>query len=73
MKYLHYFNLNLAFEVLMENLELERLYNPDGRIIVESKEVFSYRLHTHSYYEMILYEPFDGCRSEEHTSELQSQ
>ena len=45
----------------MENLELERLYNPDGRIIVESKEVFSYRLHTHSYYEMILYEPFDGC------------
>lgn len=57
---MHYFNLNLAFEVLMENLELERLYNPDGRIIVESKEVFSYRLHTHSYYEMILYEPFDG-------------
>ena len=44
----------------MENLDLERLYNPDGRIIVESKEVFSYRLHTHSYYEMILYEPFDG-------------
>lgn len=44
----------------MKKLELEKFYNTSGHIMVESKTVFDYPLHTHSYYEMILYEPFDG-------------
>ncbi len=44
----------------MENLALKKFYNVGGHITVESKNVFDYPLHTHSYYEMILYEPFDG-------------
>lgn len=44
----------------MKNLRLEKFDNISGDIMVESQSVFSYKLHTHTYYEMILYEPFDG-------------
>jgi AraC-like DNA-binding protein len=42
------------------NLSPERIDNLHGGISVESRTVFSYPLHTHTYCEMILYEPFDG-------------
>ena len=38
----------------------EKLSNLGGGITVESRKVFSYPLHTHTYCEMILYEAFDG-------------
>lgn len=38
----------------------ERTFLGDSGISIESKEIFSYHTHTHSYYEMTLYEPFDG-------------
>lgn len=39
---------------------MEKLCNVHGDILVESSSVFSYGIHMHTYYEMTLYEPFDG-------------
>ena len=44
----------------MEKHSIEKLVNPRGEIMAESKNVHSYKLHMHMYYEMTLYEPFDG-------------
>lgn len=40
--------------------EVKRLQLDIGGVSVESRQVFSYPLHTHAYYEMLLYEPFEG-------------
>ncbi len=39
---------------------MEKLDIIHGNITVESKTVFSFGIHTHSYYELTLYEPFPG-------------
>ncbi len=44
----------------MKAEHLPRLAPPSNDIFVESKTVFSFGLHTHTYYEMTLYEPFRG-------------
>ena len=37
-----------------------KLENKDWNVVAESKNVFSYRIHMHSYYEMTLYQKFNG-------------
>lgn len=44
----------------MEHANIVKFQNLCGDIIVESRSVFSYKIHTHTYYEMTLYEPFEG-------------
>ena len=41
--------------------EIEIIRSGKKDITVSSNKVFSYPIHTHSYYEMTLYMPFDGC------------
>ena len=46
----------------MREYGIEKL-EKGGGIGIESRTVFSYRIHMHSYYEMTLYAPFDGTIS----------
>lgn len=39
---------------------MKKFQNSYGNILTESNTVFSYNIHTHTYFEMILYEPFHG-------------
>ena len=39
---------------------MEKLQNVCGDILVQTNSVFTYNVHMHTYYEMTLYEPFDG-------------
>lgn len=39
---------------------MEKLYNLSGDIQTETKHVYPYKIHMHTYYEMIFYEPFEG-------------
>lgn len=39
---------------------MKKLYKLEDDISVESKNVFQYEIHMHTYYELTLYEPFDG-------------
>lgn len=39
---------------------MEKLHKTQGEISVDSDSVFKYDIHMHTYYEMTLYEPFDG-------------
>ena len=45
----------------MEQYEILRLSTDSGKIAASTDFVYSYRMHAHTYYEMTLYEPFDGC------------
>lgn len=44
-----------------ETGEAERIVLPTGEIRVSGGDVFGFPTHTHSYFEMTLYRPFDGC------------
>ena len=44
----------------MDERTILKFQNAKGGVIAEKKEIFSFGLHTHTYYEMILYEPFRG-------------
>ena len=44
----------------MDERTILKFQNTAGGIIAERKKTFSFGLHTHTYYEMIYYEPFDG-------------
>ncbi len=44
----------------MDEYKIKTLHKAGADITVESAGVYSYPIHTHSYYEMTLYEPFDG-------------
>ena len=44
----------------MDERTILKFRNANGSVIAEKKELFSFGLHTHTYYEMIFYEPFDG-------------
>lgn len=55
---MQYFNHYIAFFNMVN--DMLKLENNDGNITAESKSVFSYRMHMHSYYEMTLYRKFDG-------------
>lgn len=44
----------------MEEYKIPKIHKTDYDITVESDAVFSYHTHMHSYYEMTLYEPFQG-------------
>lgn len=43
-----------------EYIGAERFGIPLGEILAETGDVFDFRTHTHSYYEMTLYRPFNG-------------
>ena len=45
----------------MEQYEILRLSSDNGKIEASTDFVYAYRMHAHTYYEMTLYEPFDGC------------
>ena len=45
----------------MDERTILRFQNDNGGVIAERKVVFSFGLHTHTYYEMIFYESFDGA------------
>lgn len=44
----------------MDDRTILKFQNAGGAVIAEKKNIFSFGLHTHTYYEMIYYEPFDG-------------
>ena len=44
----------------MDEYKFKTLHKVGADITVEYAEVYNYPIHTHSYYEMTLYEPFDG-------------
>ena len=44
----------------MDDRTILKFQNTGGGVIAEKKNIFSFGLHTHTYYEMIYYEPFDG-------------
>lgn len=44
----------------MNNNKIPILHKTDTNITTESGKVLNYHIHIHSYWEMLLYEPFDG-------------
>ncbi len=44
----------------MDKIRIEKLGNIEGNITAVTSTIRSYHEHTHAYYEMTLYEPFDG-------------
>ena len=44
----------------MENYKIPKIHNEGSDITVETNHVFSFHTHTHSFFEMTLYEPFNG-------------
>ena len=46
-----------------EKTAIERISISPGKLSVQTDTVFCYPLHIHTCYEMLLYQPFDGCIS----------
>ena len=51
----------MADKYASETGKAEKIAMPTGEIQVSDGDVFSFPTHTHSYFEMTLYRPFDGC------------